>query len=506
MNSDKRESPQDYEEDEEIVFDEARPASSTSNPSIHRPHEWFTRIFFLGGNEETATVATATPSEDPEQARSSHNHDSNADLDTDDEFARLNNNGNSAGARTKSVTFGPTEQVEIQRPTGAYRIIRSPDDAGPTDSERFKIEKRLPEDTFSLTCVAKTNSTGFWYGIGTSVFQFTTYIVVISDVIDVSNTGNPFDFPANVDIPVRIAETIALIILIPLQDEILEGLILINDGYQSEALETKFHFTSRSKFLLSLILRLVVGFLSVFTSFILIMVESSVLEIFFNFIALQFINDLDNLAFKLGMEGICGQKIQASCRRVSDTSYYTEGRFNRRLPLFGIFMVVIAGWTWILVLQRQGRFVSESIEVQFSDLIDPALSTFSGLYDRETNPSESGRFRYIERTSQMANFAYCIEEEAWTFSYKDVGNPCSNYAAISEKSNSYEITDTVLWQVVNAFDRQVPMDPFYMECFVCSGTSGPCQTGTYNSDTKECDCPPGKFGRRCEFVEPCEGE
>ena len=80
--------------------------------------------------------------------------------------------------------------------------------------------------------------------------------------------------------------------LIPLQDEIVEGMILINDGYQKEALEKKFHECSYSKFVLSVTCRMLVGTLSIFASFLLIMIESQVLEIFFNFIALQFINDL----------------------------------------------------------------------------------------------------------------------------------------------------------------------------------------------------------------------
>ena len=396
------------------------------------------------------------------------------------------------------------KRTEIQRPTGAERIYRTPEEPGPTEAERGLVEKRLPEYTFSLTMINPANSLTFWFGMGTSCFQFLTYTLVIIDVIDTSIKHNPFDFPANVDIAVRISQVIALVILIPLQDEILEFLILTSDGYKNETFAQKFPFVSRKKYLLSLFLRLSVGCLSVFTSFILIMIESTVLDIFFNFIALQFINDLDNLAFRLGSEGILGKKLQIGCNVVSDTSYYTEGKFRRKLPLVVIFALVLGGWVWILYLQLTGKFVTDSIEVQMSDDINPALALFSGIYDRGDSPiRDHGRFNYIDRKSRRAFFGYCADIEAWTFTYSETDDPCEDYAALSETTSTYEITQTTLWKVVTKSEQEVPLEPMYLTCFACADEN-PCQNGgLYDSKSKVCACPVDRFGRRCEFASPC---
>ena len=251
-------------------------------------------------------------------------------------------------------------------------------------------------------------------------------------------------------------------------------------------------------------MRLVVGLLSILTSFLLIMIEEDVMEIFFNFIALQFINDLDNLGFRFASEGIIGFRVQAEATRVSDVSYYTDRAFHRRLPLVCLFLLVMGGWAWVVALQENGRFVSESVEVQFGDDIDSALGTFSGVYSRTARPSRSGRFHYYDQNPQSkAFFGYCESNGAWTFTYE--GNDPCNFKARSEKTETYEITDTVAWFVGTPVSRAVPLVPFFMDCFRCADEINPCRNGgTLSvSDRSSCRCPSSHFGRRCEFNAPC---
>ena len=189
---------------------------------------------------------------------------------------------------------------------------------------------------------------------------------------------------------------------------------------------------------------------------------------------------------------------------VSDTSYYTEGKFRRKLPLVVIFALVLGGWVWILYLQLTGKFVTDSIEVQMSDDINPALALFSGIYDRGDSPiRDHGRFNYIDRKSRRAFFGYCADIEAWTFTYSETDDPCEDYAALSETTSTYEITQTTLWKVVTKSEQEVPLEPMYLTCFACADEN-PCQNGgLYDSKSKVCACPVDRFGRRCEFASPC---
>ncbi|KAL7555714.1 hypothetical protein ACA910_009879 [Epithemia clementina (nom. ined.)] len=467
--------------------------------------------------QHTALVDDQGASREAWQSTSAEITD-NASLSPNDEeisTERLKNNHESSkeGRRVSAVNDHDGEGYDdddddddiartatIQRPGGDYRVLRRPGEHEPSECEQDKIEKRLPEDTFSMVMISPYWTPSFWFGMLVSIFQFATYVLVLVDVTDMSDGVNPFGFPANVDVAVRVAEVIALIILVPLQDEVIEGLILINDGYQRDALESKFSDASKTKFVLSVTLRMIVGALSIVTSFLLIMIESDVLDIFFNFIALQFINDLDNLSFELATIGLIGYSIQSGANEVSDVSYFTDKRFRRRYPLVVVFFLIMGSWCWVFVLQQKGRFVSTSLEVQFGDDLDSVLATFSGIYDRSDTPLDAGRFRYLDRLSGTAFFGYCEDRTAWTFTYMG-SDPC-DFNAVSSQTDSYEITDSVLWNVGTPDDTLIPLEPFYMDCFFCADEDNPCRDGGFYSNG-ECICPTGRFGTRCSFSAAC---
>ena len=208
----------------------------------------------------------------------------------------------------------------------------------------------------------------------------------------------------------------------------------------------------------------------------------------------------DNLAFQLATFGIIGSTVQAGANEVTDISYFTDNRFRRRFPLLIVFFVILACWIWIFVLQQTGHFVSTSIEVQFPDELVPGLAALSGIYDRSSRPTDAGRFRYRERLSKSAFFGYCNDIEAWTFTY-DENDPC-NYKAVSSITETYEITETVLWSLGTPDTPRVPLQPFSLQCFLCPDKENPCRRNAVYTNG-ECVCGPKTFGRRCNFLLPC---
>ena len=95
----------------------------------------------------------------------------------------------------------------IQRPAGSVRVFRNfRQSLTTTESERGRVEKRLPEDTFSFVMIAKMGSFPFYYATMIAFFQFSVYVLVCVNVISAKDKTNPIGFPANVPPSVRIAE------------------------------------------------------------------------------------------------------------------------------------------------------------------------------------------------------------------------------------------------------------------------------------------------------------
>lgn len=212
--------------------------------------------------------------------------------------------------------------------------------------------------------------------------------------------------------------------------------------------------------------------------------------------------------------GFFGVTCEADAETVKSITYKVHKKLHRRreiVLLVVMFVALVSGWSVAVFKQNQGHYQCSTVLVQMGDDIQPALGTFSGLYDLQ-EPERAGVLRsqymvYVERRSGKASFVYCHDLQAWTFTWHEDGDdPCDSWVAMSSQTLSYDITDTssLTWYARDQHSRVVVLDPFFLDCYDCDngGKDSEC-TGRGSCSNAVCDCDDGSFGLRCEFEEPC---
>lgn len=179
----------------------------------------------------------------------------------------------------------------------------------------------------------------------------------------------------------------------------------------------------------------------------------------------------------------------------------------RRVMLFLVVCGLMAGYTYVVICQRSGKFLPQSLRVQFSDDYQAFLPLFSGVYQQTKDDVVNGRVIYLERKTELGMFGYCKGSRTWTFSIGD-RDPCNNWLACSPETFSFDITSTkpTEWHVLSNTitgepSKTVPFPSFALASNDCYHNDGLCVTGRCVDN--ECVCDEGKYGLRCEFDAPC---
>lgn len=183
---------------------------------------------------------------------------------------------------------------------------------------------------------------------------------------------------------------------------------------------------------------------------------------------MEFVSQLDEIFFSLSAQGFLGKKNQEQAELVSSTDFKAEtvlSRWGRRrrkgsrmyLILAAIWILLMSAWTFVMVRQTEGRYLCQTLQVQFEDDFVPSLGAFSGLYDIQegrVGAFTGDRVRYVDRQSGKALFAYCPEMEAWTFNYAEDGHfpdPCDDWVGKYQKQQNIAISSCLAVSLTNDF-------------------------------------------------------
>ncbi|CAB9509428.1 Inherit from bactNOG: outer membrane autotransporter barrel [Seminavis robusta] len=388
---------------------------------------------------------------------------------------------------------------------------------------------QLPQDSFSLLMTSPLCSISFAAAFMVYAVQVCTFFLMLSNLLEKSSDpGNPLGVPANVTPAVRVTQVILLTITALSQDAIRTGIALFFKGY-TNPLEAAFSpYLSCFKFVLVNLLRIAEGGCGLVVTFLLVFDSESVIDLLLNFTAVEFISQLDEIFFGLAAQGFLGRHIKEQAGTVKDTKYAAHtvmrdphnpsaGKERRGVRLHLILLVtwlaLMAAWVFLMVNQTNGKYQCQSLTIQFEDDFVSSLGAFSGIYDIDSSksiPFQSDRVRYIDRMSGKAVFAYCVNLQAWTFSFAEDGDfpdPCTDWVAHADVSKTFDILETQShdWTVRNPENQEITIGHFYMKCVDCDQSdewSGECN-GHGTCSNAICQCDEGRYGMRCEFLAPC---
>jgi len=244
------------------------------------------------------------------------------------------------------------------------------------------IDDTKDEDFDPITLPQSTHTLLFTEPVCSKSFQFSVAIATLSILcllLALTNNGITLDgigqVPANVGMSVKIAQFASIFIALLMEEEIPTGLYLLR-RIPKTYFKSKFPELCYSKFVAAAILRIFMGYLFLVNVLFLLMMSDNVIDIFFDFIALQFLQQLDDISFNLARMGVFSKSL-----RVATTSKYFRTEFRRQTKVkrskrIGFFlkaiyfinlMILLAAQIYVTVKQGNGDYQCKSITVIIKD-------------------------------------------------------------------------------------------------------------------------------------------
>ena len=222
---------------------------------------------------------------------------------------------------------------------------------GATIKEYDNVEVcELENDSFSLMMVSPVTSRAFLFSIFVFMFQVCLASLIIYDFLNGAFGFNRLKLPIDVGPEVAVGQVLALVIATFSQDDMRSSISMIAVGFDN-------HLCDKRKFMLANSCRFVEGFLTTFVAFLFIVRSNSVLEIFVNFAAVEFISNLDNLAFELAVTGYVGKSVKQLALKAAgiqlDINHITRMWIAQAIfYLVGLGMFI--GWLFCRLSQQHG--------------------------------------------------------------------------------------------------------------------------------------------------------
>lgn len=421
-------------------------------------------------------------------------------------------NGNGSGVAPFEYAYNFPHTKSLPKPPS---IVGDVNHAKDNDKDDEDEDEKYPQDSYSFLALNGPfdNFSFFFLGVLVFLFQlaFSTFMILsvvnkdlrsgdLGDGVD--NPGNPYDtsgeegwgpsgfLPANASRLVRATQITSILSFLVFADDTLLDIAQAIELFplvcqsRSKSGTNKAEYHRHWGLLVACFLRLIQGIAAVFAVFLLVMTESSVIDIVLNFTAVNFISALDDTAFCLAKWGRFGPNLKKEAKRIEGLALPPSIRSKRIhvwyvvgiLPTALLLLTMIGG---IVYCQETDKlWITRTFRVQFQE--DSGLEAYSGCYHLDEGHRISKRHIYKsdDRNKNVSKFGYCIDTRQWLFFTEDdhlgVGyeeaydatiDPCKaqgeQQLAHSSRSNAFDVSTAFGDDWFSFFNT--PLDMYFIE-------------------------------------------
>ena len=202
----------------------------------------------------------------------------------DEEKSVLLGKGKASGGKVDSPDKGRPTLDETMRGTRHETLTES-------DVELMHDTYELPESAYTFLTSEDVFSIPFFAGLASAAISLWALSLALMNELDNGTFKNPLGVPPGNRKEVRMAQFLGVVIGVLLEEEIPQGLELIGKGAE----QTISHSTyfSWTRIILPSLLRMGIGYTFLCCLFLTVVQESSVLDIFFDVLALQFVESIE---------------------------------------------------------------------------------------------------------------------------------------------------------------------------------------------------------------------
>jgi hypothetical protein len=383
------------------------------------------------------------------------------------------------------------EEWDEDPPTNVATAIDLDDDEKEDENDPIT----LPESTHTLLFTEPINSNSFF---GAFVIAAMSVLCLLLALMD--NPWGEFRnvIPANVNTAVKVAQYCSIFIALLMEEEIPTALFLLRtiprQYFKSKLPELKYE-----KFVCSCLLRIVSGYLFLLNVLLILVQASDVLEIFYDVLALQFLQQLDDIAFSLARMSVLSKSMKEATNKKYFKVEFNKSKLgqSKKISAFlkGVYFLnlvgLLTGMVTVTMRQRVGHYTCNDITVKFPDgeLWEEAVVKspgggyekmiliypyFNGVYEKEGMLHK--RPVYVEQKKfdgtsfdteapvdallplepkLGARFEYCKSLKAWIFTHENIrkserdGSECGDtWLLRSGETEVYDIEQVQgSWQI-----------------------------------------------------------
>jgi len=237
----------------------------------------------------------------------------------------------------------------------------------------------IPEDVYAFITVAPVCSAPFLFAIFVIGIKYVVYVTLLTQIKmrcffnnedgSVKDGCEPLLYETTLD---KHISTVVKFFLIPVTVAMQEDLMAVYAGFANARYDDKVveisEDATRTKFALAYILQLIDGLLSLTVNFLKMFNTPEVLNVFLNFAALHFLQDIDDVFYALVERGFFGDDMEhmaTVCKQISwprraGTNDFQQFMTNMdSILFFGTFFICLIGY--ILITIYQYKFVPEEL-------------------------------------------------------------------------------------------------------------------------------------------------
>jgi hypothetical protein len=435
---------------------------------------------------------------------------------------------------------------------GRNNLTPAPQIIGPLRSDGsstlfgFEEPIKLTQSTYSFLFTEPALSLPFVFAVAILLISYTCLLLALVDNIFIGYTPeNPLSVPVGVTAVVKTAQYLALLVGSIMEEEIPEALYMLRMISRTTLVKVDSTVQYR-KFVICSLLRIVLGYLFIVNMFVVVIQATRVIDIFFNVLALQFLQQVDDIAFRLAKMDVFGKRVKKASTRRCFRSEFEKLPYARRKKMTVFvkavyiinFCLLMVGLTMVTRKQLDGAYQCTSITITLPDDVwegaiylnstegqeilpqNLIYSYFNGVYVK--NGTYAGRPRYTEQnkfddgpylSTTGATIQYCPEEEAWIFTHerlrKEFGrqNAACPWLLRSPPTTSYDLLEVLGdWSVWTGVIKNGVT--IHSNCNECDSESdcnfhGTCIDGVCHCKTKEDGGGSLFTGTHCQHPLPC---
>ena len=249
-------------------------------------------------------------------------------------------------------------------------------------------ERYHPNDTYSFWIASQYCSASYIFAVAIWVIQILIFVLVLQTQLEWDEEStNMLKVPINVTAPVRTVQIVSILIAIFVEDDIRIAVEQCQESYTDlQNGQENFRYATPTKWKLSYAARSISSLFGLTAIFVLIIQESNVFDLLLNFTGLEFVSQLDNIAFVLCSNGFFGIELQATAEEVQNKTYKIPTNNSRKQYVRGFLLAIIlvimyAIYSVIWARQLSGRYACKKVLVEFNSPVFPSIGTFSGTYE-----------------------------------------------------------------------------------------------------------------------------